>query len=405
MNDFTVYMPTKLFFGSNNKSAFFQFLKSNAKKVLLVTGGASAKKYGYHEAVLANLKEVGIETLEFTGIEPNPLSTTINKAASEFKDQGIEAVLALGGGSVMDASKAIGALLHMYNENPNSKLDIWDYVLGSSKHTKISGSLPIFTIPTTAATASEVTPFAVISNLENKGKAPLAYEFFKPVSSLLLPEYTTMLNATVTRDGASDIMSHVFENYLLGGSEAKFTDRYCESILKTVIEILPQVVADPLNLKLRGELMWCSTMALNGLQSAGRNPAPFALHAIEHALSAVKHDLAHGRGLATLYPAYFRWLWNKGRAKDKLARLGVELFQLDPKDELTGLRFIAKFEEWLKANSLLQNVESLGFSKEDLEYVADYVINTYGAGKPLDVLGPCTREDILEILNLTETQK
>ena len=405
MNDFSVYMPTKLFFGSNNRNAFFEFLKSNAKTVLLVTGGSSAKKYGYLDSVASSLKEVGIEFLEYTGIEPNPLSTTINKAGLEFKDKNIDAVLALGGGSVMDASKAIGALLHMYKDSKSSKLDIWDYVLGSSQHSKISGSLPIYTIPTTAATASEVTPFAVISNLESKGKSPLAYEFFKPVSSLLLPEYTIMLNETVTRDGASDIMSHVLENYLLGGSDAKFTDRYCESILKTVTETLPLVVKDPLNLKLRGELMWCSTMALNGIHLAGRKAGPFVLHAIEHALSAVKHDLAHGRGLATLYPAYFRWLWNKGRARDKLSRLGVELFQLDGKDGLTGLNFIAKFEEWLKENSLLQSVASLGFSKADLEYVADYVVQTYGGGKPLDVLGECTRKDIIEILELTESQK
>lgn len=405
MNNFVVHMPTKLFFGKENATNFFSYLKDKSQTILLVTGGSSAKKLGYLDQTLAQLKEAGIEVLQFTGIEPNPLSTTINRAASEYRKQKIDAVLALGGGSVMDASKAIGSLLYMYQNGDTSDLDIWDYVLGSKKHTTLPGSLPIFAIPTTAATASEVTPFSVISNLEKKGKAPLAYEFHKPVASLLLPEFTTMLSNTVTRDGASDIMSHVFENYLLGGSEASFTDKYCEAIIKTVVETLPLLTADPLNVKLRGELMWCSTMALNGIQLAGRTPAPFVLHAIEHALSAVKHDLAHGRGLATLYPAYFRWLWNNDRSQDKLAKLGQEVFKLNPKDGLVGLRFIEQFEIWLKENELLQSISSLGFAKEEKEYVADYVIKTYGAGKPLDALGPLTKENILEILELTETQK
>lgn len=405
MNNFVVHMPTKLFFGSDNTKAFFTYLKERTTTLLLVTGGSSAKKLGYLDKILTELGEAGIEVLQFTGIEPNPLSITINKAASEYRNHKIDGILALGGGSVMDASKAIGSLLYMYQNGNHSDLDIWDYVLGSAKHSTLPGSLPIFAIPTTAATASEVTPSSVISNLELKGKAPLAYEFHKPVASLLIPEFTTMLSDIVTRDGASDILSHVFENYLLGGSEARFTDRYCEGIISTVIETLPLIIKDPLNLNLRGELMWCSTMALNRIQLAGRKPAPFVLHAIEHAMSAVKHELAHGRGLATLYPAYFRWLWNNNRAQDRLAKLGSAVFNLNPKDGLIGLLFIEKFENWLKDNDLLQSISSLGFTKEDKEYVAGYVVKTYGAGKPLDALGPLTEEDILEILELTETQK
>ncbi len=404
MKDFKVYMPTRFFFGKANREPFFNFLKSQVSTILLVTGGSSARKLGYLDSVKGSLEEVGIEVLEFSGIEPNPLSTTINRAAKEFKKNKIGAVLALGGGSVMDASKAIGALLFKYNNEDPDNLDIWDFAKGCKDHGSLVGSLPIFTIPTTAATASEVSPHSVISNLENQGKASISYDFLKPISSLLLPEYTSKLNDTVTRDGASDILSHVFENYLLGGDQAKFTDRYCEAVIKTVIETLPLITKDPLNLSLRGEMMWCSTMAFNEIQLAGRESAPFVLHAIEHGLSAVKHELAHGRGLATLYPAYFRWLWNKDRARNKLSRLGEEVFRLNPKDGLTGLGFVAKFENWLKENSLLQSISSLGFTKEELELAAEQAIGVYGGGQPLNALGPLTKDDILDIFQLTETQ-
>ncbi len=408
MKDFTVHIPTKIFFGENNGEAFFNAIKSKYKNILLVTGSGSVNKLGYKDSVVNSLKENNITVHEFDGIEPNPLAKTINKAGESFKGKNIEAVIALGGGSAMDAAKGIAALIYIA-DNIDSKtttlsLDIWDYVLGEKLSGQIPNSLPVIAIPTTAATASEVTPYSVISNTDTGGKAPLAYEFFKPELSWINPFFTKLLPPTVTQDGANDILSHVFENYILGGNASTLTDRYCENIIKTVIETLPVLLASPTDLNLRGDLLWCSTLALNGMQSAGREPSIFPLHAIEHAMSAVKHELAHGRGLSTLFPAYFRWLWNNGRAKDRLQRLGTEIFNLPSNSELTGLHFIDQFEKWLKSVNSLQSAYSLGFTDSDFEHIAKYVVKTYGGGQALPVLGDMTEKDIVEILKLTESQ-
>jgi alcohol dehydrogenase YqhD (iron-dependent ADH family) len=409
MNDFFVHIPTKLYFGSSQKENFITEVRSLGKNVLMVTGGGSIKKHGFYDPMVSALRETGIELFEFSGIEPNPLSSTINKCAEMFFTKSIDSVIAFGGGSVMDAAKGIASLLYikkMQDEGSFKELplDIWHYVLGSDGVGSIPGSLPVIAIPTTAATASEVTPYAVISNIQTQGKAPIAYEFIKPKVSYFDPEYTTRLPEHTTQDGAADILSHVFENYLLGGSDAPLTDRYCESVILTVIETLPMVLEDPFNTKYRGTLLWASSLALNGFHIAGRESGPFILHAIEHSMSAVNHDLAHGRGLATLYPAYFRWLWNRGRAQDRLSRLGKNIFNLQDSSGLSGLHFIEQFEMWLSKCGLLQSAKDLGFTNEDYEKIADYTIRTYGDGNSIEVLGEMTHSDIVEILTMTESQ-
>lgn len=410
MKDFYVHIPTKLFFGASKEADFITEVIRLGKKILVVTGGGSIKKHGFYEPIISSLKESGGTVFEFSGIEPNPLAKTIDRCFEENKSNSIEVVLAFGGGSVMDAAKAISALLYLDLEQSKSNFKdlpkgIWNYVLGSDKVGMLPGALPVVTIPTTAATASEVTPYAVISNDEVQGKSPLAYEFFKPLASYLNPVYTTRLPLTTTQDGAADILSHVFENYLIGGNDATFTDLYCEGIIKTVIENLPKVLEDPYNENLRGDLQWCSTLALNGLHSAGREPSPFPLHAIEHSMSAVQHSLAHGRGLATLFPAYFRWLWNNNRGRDRLNRLGVKLFNLPTTQGETGLHFIDHFEKWLSTCGLLQSAKDLGFTDADYETIANYSVKVYGDGESIPVLGPMTASDIVEILKLSETQK
>lgn len=400
MNPFELHIPTKIYFGQEKRTDFFDELTQYGKKALLVTGGGSVKKMGYLDEVEESLKSAGIRPVNFEGIEPNPHSQTINRAASAGKRAGVDFVLAFGGGSVMDASKAISGLIY------NDADDIWPYTVSQEKHLAMKGALPVATIPTTAATASEVTPHAVISNPEVKGKAPVSYPFFKPSASWLNPAYHTSLPITTTRDGASDILSHVFENYLLGGSDSDLADRYSESVMLTVLETLPKVEEDPGNEHLRGQLLWASTMALNGMQIAGRKPGPFTMHSLEHALSGENPDLAHGRGLATLYPAYFRWLWENDRVRDRLALLGYRLFDLPRENTKTdALNFISTFEEWLKENHLYQRLSDVGISKESFGSIADYAIKTYGGGEnQLSAAGLLTRGNIIEIFEKTEEQ-
>lgn len=400
MNPYELHIPTRIYFGKEKADSFFDQLKNYGQNVLLVIGGGSVKKLGYLDEVTKHLEKRGIQVHLFEGIEPNPHALTIDRAAAFGKDNNVDFILALGGGSVMDASKAIAGLIH------DDEKHIWPFVLGEPKYKKMKGALPVTTIPTTAATASEVTAHAVISNPDVKGKSPVSYPFMKPSASWLNPAYHTSLPITTTRDGASDILSHVFENYLLGGNDSPLADRYSEGIMETVINTLPKVEQNPEDEGLRGTLLWASTMALNGMQIFGRNLAPFTLHNLEHALSGYNHELAHGRGLATLYPAYFRWLWKENRVRDRLALLGKRLFGISTDDvDDASMEFITEFEGWLKQNDLYQSLPDVGVPPNAFKEVADYAINIYGGGEQLQAAGPLSKEQIIELFEMTEKQK
>lgn len=399
MNSFDLHIPTHIYFGKEKASVFFDQLKEYGEKVLIVTGGGSVKKMGYFDEVTGHLEERGFTFFHFEGIEPNPHSQTINRAAEFGQQNEVEFVLALGGGSVMDASKAIAGLIH------DGENDIWPFVVGEPRYKTMNGALPIVTIPTTAATASEVTAHAVISNPEVKGKSPVSYPFMKPSASWLNPGYHTSLPLETTRDGASDIISHVIENYLLGGNDSPLADRYSEGVMETVLETLPQIEENPDDEALRGRLLWASTMALNGMQVAGRTPAPFTLHNLEHSLSGYRPELAHGRGLATLYPAYMRWLWENGRVRERLALFGRRLFGVqNSNDDEAAMESIKSFEQWLRENGLYQRLSDVGIPSDAYGEIADYAIKTYGGGSELSAAGPLSREQIIEIFTKTEKQ-
>ncbi len=400
MKDFDIHIQTRLLFGRGKEQAFYTSVGENGKRIFIVIGGGSVERLGYLDRVQHGLNKTGLETKLFKGIEPNPTSKTINKAAEQARTFKADVILALGGGSVMDASKAIAALVK------TGEKDIWPFVLGEPKSGKLTGVIPIAAIPTTAATASEVTPYAVISNPEVNGKAPIGYSFMRPTVSWLNPEFTLDLPPVTTRDGASDIMSHVFENYILGGNQSPLADRYSEGVLSTVMQTLPLVISDPDNYELRGRMLWASNLALNGYQHAGRMPSGFILHAMEHAVSGFYHEIAHGRGLATLYPAYFRWLWKQDRCRDRFAQLGERLFGLESDDiSFAALSFINHFEDWLRDNHLLQSLSSLGVSPDAFTEIAEYTVKVYGDGKKLDACGPMTVSDIVDVFELTERNK
>ena len=401
MNPFELHIPTRIYYGKEKAGEFFEQLGSYGNKAMIVIGGGSVKRMGYLKEVQQHLDNNNIEHVLFEGIEANPHAQTINRAAAFGKQENVDFMLALGGGSVMDASKAIAGLIH------DDLDDIWPYTVGGPKFRQIKGALPVCAIPTTAATASEVTAHAVISNPDVKGKSPVSYPFMKPAASWLNPAYHTSLPMTTTRDGASDILSHVFENYLLGGNDSDLADRYSEGVMETVLDTLPKLELEPENEQLRGQLLWASTMALNGMQIAGRKSAPFTLHNLEHALSGQNHELAHGRGLAILYPAYFRWLYKHYRAIDRMALLAKRLFGISEEDQSkNAMAFIEHFEGWLKQNHLYERLSDQGISPSAFGDVADYAIKTYGGGKDeLAAAGPLTRESIIEIFEMTKEQK
>lgn len=396
---FTLYTPTRIFFGGNHPDSFAQAAAKLGGKALLVTGGGTVERLGYLKEVVDALGEAGVTVERFDGIEPNPEAATINRAGVRARESRVDFVVALGGGSVMDAAKAIAVLA------ATGEPDIWPFVIGEPRAMQLSRALPIVAVPTTAATASEVTPYAVVSNRQARGKSFLVAECIKPMVAWLNPAYTIGLSPTTTQDGAADVLSHVFENYLLGGTDAPLTDRYAEAIMATVLETLPRLLAEPTDLQARGNLMWAATLALNDYQNAGRQPTAPILHFLEHALSAFVPDLAHGRGLATLYPAYFRWLLAHGRAQERFAQLGARLFDLTGNEEERAEGFIARFEQWLRDNHLYQSLADLGFEDAHYPEIASYAVRIYAGGKPLDALGDLTQEEIIEIFRSTDRQQ
>lgn len=401
MKPFNVHLPTHLYFGAPNKDAFFNALRGLGNKALIVIGGGSVERFGILAEVHEALAERGIEAVTFKGIEPNPLAQTIDRAAELGRKEKVAFVLAVGGGSVMDAAKAISALIH------DGESNIWPFTLGQPRKGQLKGALPIATIPTTAATASEVTPHSVVSNKDVNGKASISYPFMKPVASWLQPAYHVHLGPITTADGAADILSHVLENYLLGGSDARFTDRYCEAIIKTVMETLEGLQKDPSDVALRGEMQWVSMMALNGFHAAGRNTSPYPLHAIEHSMSGWHHELAHGRGLATLFPAYFRMLLDHGTVVDRLARLAREVFAVgaDAEDSQAALLGIEAFEAWMRKVGLYQGMDEIGIGPEGYGPIAEYALSTYGNGTTLPCAWPFTREDLVELFERANRQR
>jgi len=398
MIPFDLHIHTRFLFGDSKADDFADAVAHVGKSVFIITGGGSVVRLGYFDLVKSLLEARGVTVHHFSGIEPNPQARTIDKAAAEVNKSGADCVLALGGGSVMDATKAIAALAH------DNEPHIWPFVLGEPRRGQLKGALPIICVPTTAATASEVTMGSVISNEETNGKSVIGYPFLRPVISWLNPEFTLDVPATTTADGASDIFSHVIENYILGGNTSTMTDYYCEGVIRTVIDTLPKVLEDLRNKSLRADLLWASNLALNGYQSAGRTPSPFVLHALEHALSGYNSDLAHGRGLAVLYPAYFRWLWDKGLHHDRFARLGRNIFGLSGTESETGFGFITRFEDWLRKTGLYQSIPSLGIPESAYPQIAAYAVSVYGRNSQIPAAGGIGVSEVIEIFTGTHRQ-
>lgn len=399
MHSFTLHLPTELHFGPDQGVAFATSAARLGRHAFVVTGSGSVVRLGYLELVSRLLAEAGLRVTHFAGIEPNPEAETINRATAELRAAGCDCVIAVGGGSAMDAAKAIAALAATPGEQ-----DVWPFTLGGAKSLQFTAALPLAAVVTTAATASEVTAFAVISHRASHGKSILAHDFIKPRVSWLNPRFTVAVPAHVTADGAADILSHVFENYLLGDAASPLADRQAEAIILTVIETLPKQLAALDDEGLRGDLLWASTLALSGFQAAGRADSGFPMHAIEHAMSGVRPELAHGRGLATIFPAYFRWLLAQNRGHARFAQLGARIFGIDGDPAICAAGFLTHFESWLASNGLRQSATSLGFSPDDFAGIADYAVKTYGNGEVLEALGPITRADIVQMLTDTARQ-
>ncbi len=386
MNNFRFCVGTDILFGKNQLVNLPEAMKQYGKKVLLIYGGGSIKKTGLYDRILSVLE--GFEIHELSGVEPNPRVETVRKGVALCRELGIEVLLPVGGGSTIDCAKAIAAATFYEG-------DAWDMVLNAANGA-IGKALPICSVLTLSATGSEMDPAAVISNAETNEKLPLVHPALLPKCSVLEPENTFTVPAHQTAAGSADIMSHVMEVYF--GNEKTFvTDRICESLLKTVIHFAPVAMKDPENYEARANLMWASSLAINGLCNAGK-AHDWSCHYIEHELSAY-YDITHGVGLAIVTPQWMRYVLND-QTVDKFVDFAVNVWGI----ENTGDKFevakqgISALEEFFKSLGIPMTLRDVNIDETHFAAMAKHAVQYTGIGKYAYV--PLTEAQIVDILKM-----
>ncbi|MEC3046358.1 iron-containing alcohol dehydrogenase [Bacillus cereus] len=382
MQNFVFRNPTKLIFGKGQLEQLKTEIPQFGKKVLLVYGGGSIKRNGIYDNVISILKDINAEVFELTGVEPNPRVSTVKKGIQICKENGVEFILAVGGGSVIDCTKAIAA---------GSKYDgdVWDIV---TKKTFANEALPFGTVLTLAATGSEMNAGSVITNWETNEKYGWGRPVTFPQFSILDPVHTTSVPKDQTIYGMVDIMSHVLEQYFHHGTNTELQDRYCEAVLKTVIETAPKLLSDLENYEHRETILYCGTMALNGILAMGVK-GDWATHNIEHAVSAV-HDIPHGGGLAILFPNWMKHVVEENVSRFKQFAIRVFNVETDGKTDreiaLEGIQALRQFWTSIEAPVTLSDY-AIGENEIDLMADKAMAYGEFGNFKKLN------KDDVLSI--------
>lgn len=364
MNNYDFCVPTDIRFGRGQIECLSEEIGKYGKKVLLVYGGGSIKKTGLYDEVYKVLKDFDI--YELSGIEPNPKLSSVKTGALICKEKGIDAILAVGGGSTIDASKHI-ACAAFYDGDP------WDLVLDKTKATK---ALPIFTVLTICATGSEMNPGAVISNEDTKEKLEINTPILYPTLSVCDPTYLFTLPARQTAAGTADIISHIFEQYFQPCDAAYITDRLSEAALKTCFKYGPIAMKEPENYEARANLMWTSSIGLNHLFTFGKGGA-WSVHPIEHELSAF-YDITHGDGLAILTPKWMRYVLSDATVK-RFAMYARNVWDITEADDYKAANAgIDKTEQFFKEMGLPSTLGEVGIDEEKLTLMASEAVRTSG---------------------------
>ncbi|MDO5026315.1 MAG: iron-containing alcohol dehydrogenase [Tissierellia bacterium] len=388
MKDFVFDISTKILFGKNQLENLPKEIKKYGKKVLFVYGSVSIKKTGLYDRVSKVLKEAGIEYYDLAGIVPNPRIDKVREGIKLVKENNIDFILAVGGGSVIDTSKLIGV-------GSSIEADPWDIVIGKEK--PLAG-LAIGVILTLSATGSEMNAGSVITNEESGQKLGWGSSYARPKFAIMDPSLTFSVNKDHTAAGTADIMSHTMENYFSLNDGAYFQDRQAEGILKTCINYGPIALENPSSYEARANLMWAGSWAINGLLSAGKS-VEWSVHPMEHELSA-KKDITHGLGLAILTPHWLKYCLNE-ETLDKIANFGYNVFALEKTGSAKedALKAIGKLSEFFDVLGLKVSLRDLGFKEEDLPYMAHRCLTNRNK-QFIDGFIKLYEEDILNIYKM-----
>jgi hypothetical protein len=386
MNNFNFYSPTYFVFGKGRENEAGKYVKRfGGTKVLLHFGGNSAIKSGLLDRVKKSLTQEGISFVELGGVLPNPRSGLVYKGIEICKNEGVDFILAVGGGSVIDSAKAIAAGA-LYDG------DFWDFYTGK----KVEKALPVGTILTIAAAGSEGSNGSVITHENGMLKRSAEGNALRPVFSILNPELTFTLPAYQTACGITDMMAHVMERYFTNTREVEITDRLCEGILLTIIKEAPVAIAEPTNYGARANIMWAGMVAHNDICGVGREQ-DWATHQMEHELSAL-YDVAHGAGLAVMFPAWMKYVMNHDIMR--FAQFAVRVWgcEMDfQHPEITAKEGIAKFEQFLTSIGMPVRFAELGAKADDIPTL---VKNMRLGNRTVGSFVKLTEKDVAEIYKL-----
>lgn len=384
MENFTFNVSTDIRFGKDRLGELPEVLNQFGKRVLLVYGGGSIKRSGLYGKIMDLMKENGNEVFEVSGVDPNPRIETVEQGAKICKAEDIDVILAVGGGSVIDCSKAIAG--GAFYEG-----DLWEMV---EKRGYMGDAVPLVTILTLAATGSEMNRGSVITNLKTKQKLGFGGPSFLPKASFLDPTLTFTVSEYQTAAGSADIFSHLMENYfdLTPGTDVQ--DGVAEGLMRTVIQNAPIALKDPENYDARANLMWASSLALNGLTGSGK-AGTWSTHPMEHELSAF-YDITHGIGLAILTPRWMEHVLND-ETVDKLARFAREVFHVQESvPEMAARMGIQKLYDYFVACGIPMTLPEVGIEDDSaFEEMAAQAV----AHSKIDTIGfqPLKKEDVVAI--------
>mgnify|MGYP000492099242 CR=1 FL=1 len=387
MDNFVFQNPTRIIFGKGMEERVGSETAKYSKRILLHYGGGSIKKTGLYDKVINSLKAAGIEYIELSGVQPNPRLSLVREGIKICRENNLDFILAVGGGSVIDSSKAI-AMGTVYEG------DVWDFFTGKAVPEK---ALPIGTILTIPAAGSESSTGCVITKEEGQLKRSVNSELIYPKFSILNPELAFTLPKYQIACGAADIMAHLMERYFTNTLNVELTDRLIEGTLKTVINNVPELIKNSNNYDAWAEVMWSGTIAHNNLLNTGRE-GDWGSHNIEHELSGI-YDIAHGAGLAVVFPAWMKYVYKHD--VNRFVQYASRVWNVDYNvwnPEKTALEGISRLEAFFRSIGLPIRLSELDIGEDRLEEMANKCTesDTVTTGKFVKL----KKEDVYNILKL-----
>lgn len=384
MRDFTYYTPTKVFFGKGKEKEVGAIIKEYGyTKIMMQYGKESIKKSGLYDVVMKSLNANGIDVVEMGGVEPNPKLDFVREAVKVAKENKVEMILAVGGGSVIDSCKATAAAVY-------NNCDAWDFC---TRKVVPEGALPVGCILTLAAAGSEMSASAVITNMELNLKRGFGTEYNRCLFAIMNPELTYTVSKYQTACGVVDIMAHTMERYFVDCDPTDITDRIAESVLKAVISAGRTLMDNPENYDARANMMWASSLSHNNLTGCGRENF-LAVHQLEHAVSGEYDFVAHGAGLAVLFPAWGRYIYHK--KPERFAQFARRVWDVTEEDDLkAALMGIEKMEEFFRFIGMPLTLREFGIPENSLERLAD--LCTFGKTRTIKSYAELGFEEIKEI--------